>query len=117
MLLDALGRAPIVTDESSAIEALVLQPKLVAADATNLKVTWPFRDNSKPRFGKYYFVGEEYDIDRIDYAGLGADVPVYDSIYLSLASSFRLKDELDRAHTKIDTLIKGFCHEYGRIHR
>ena len=41
MLLDALGRAPIVTDESSAIEALGLQPKLVAADATNLKVTWP----------------------------------------------------------------------------
>lgn len=41
MLLDALGRAPIVTDEASAIEALGLQPKLVAADATNLKVTYP----------------------------------------------------------------------------
>lgn len=41
MLLDALGRAPIVTDEASAIESLGFQPKLVAADATNLKVTWP----------------------------------------------------------------------------
>lgn len=41
MLLDALESAPIVTDEASAIEALGLQPKLVAADATNLKVTWP----------------------------------------------------------------------------
>jgi len=41
MLLDALERAPSVTDEASAIEALGLQPKLVAADATNLKVTWP----------------------------------------------------------------------------
>lgn len=41
MLLDALERAPIVTDEASAIEALGLQPKLVAADATNLKVTYP----------------------------------------------------------------------------
>lgn len=41
MLLNALERAPIVTDEASAIEAMGLQPKLVAADATNLKVTWP----------------------------------------------------------------------------
>jgi 2-C-methyl-D-erythritol 4-phosphate cytidylyltransferase len=41
MLLDALGEAPVVTDEASAIEALGLRPKLVAADATNLKVTWP----------------------------------------------------------------------------
>lgn len=41
MLLDALEQAPAVTDEASAIEALGLQPKLVAADATNLKVTYP----------------------------------------------------------------------------
>lgn len=41
LLLDALERAPAVTDEASAIEALGLRPKLVAADATNLKVTWP----------------------------------------------------------------------------
>ncbi len=89
----------------------------IMRDYFSLKVTWPFCDTSKPRFGKYYFVGEEYDIDRIDYARLGADVPVYDSIYLSLASSFRTKDDLDHAQTKIDTLIKGFCNEYGRAHR
>lgn len=41
MLLDALEHAPAVTDEASAIEALGLRPKLVAADATNLKVTYP----------------------------------------------------------------------------
>lgn len=41
MLLEALASAPMVTDEASAIEALGLQPKLVAADATNLKVTYP----------------------------------------------------------------------------
>ncbi|WP_126445407.1 2-C-methyl-D-erythritol 4-phosphate cytidylyltransferase [Sulfuricystis multivorans] len=41
MLLDALQRVPEVTDEASAIEASGFQPKLVAADATNLKVTWP----------------------------------------------------------------------------
>ena len=41
ILLKALEQAPAVTDEASAIEALGLQPKLVAADATNLKVTYP----------------------------------------------------------------------------
>ncbi|MFO1220944.1 MAG: 2-C-methyl-D-erythritol 2,4-cyclodiphosphate synthase [Burkholderiaceae bacterium] len=30
-----------VTDEASAIEAIGLQPRLVAGDANNLKVTWP----------------------------------------------------------------------------
>jgi 2-C-methyl-D-erythritol 4-phosphate cytidylyltransferase len=40
-LLDALERAPAVTDEASAIEVLGLRPKLVEADATNLKVTYP----------------------------------------------------------------------------
>lgn len=41
MLLRALRAAPAVTDEAGAIEALGLHPKLVAADATNLKVTYP----------------------------------------------------------------------------
>lgn len=41
LLLDALDFAPQVTDEASAIEALGLAPRLVAADISNLKVTWP----------------------------------------------------------------------------
>lgn len=41
MLTKALATAPSVTDEASAIEALGLKPKLVASDATNLKVTFP----------------------------------------------------------------------------
>ncbi len=41
MLLDALARAPQVTDEAGAIEAMGLSPRLVAADASNLKVTYP----------------------------------------------------------------------------
>ena len=41
MLLKALAQCKGVTDEASAIEALGLQPKLVASDASNLKVTWP----------------------------------------------------------------------------
>ena len=42
LLLDALDFAPQVTDEASAIETLGLLPRLVAADAGNLKVTYPF---------------------------------------------------------------------------
>lgn len=41
LLTEALEYAPAVTDEASAIESLGLHPKLVAADATNFKVTWP----------------------------------------------------------------------------
>ena len=41
LLLDALDFAPQVTDEASAIEAIGLSPRLVAADASNLKVTYP----------------------------------------------------------------------------
>jgi 2-C-methyl-D-erythritol 4-phosphate cytidylyltransferase len=41
LLLDALDFAPKVTDEASAIEALGLSPRLVAADVSNLKVTYP----------------------------------------------------------------------------
>ncbi len=41
LLAQALLRCHSVTDEASAIEALGLQPKLVASDSTNFKVTYP----------------------------------------------------------------------------
>jgi 2-C-methyl-D-erythritol 4-phosphate cytidylyltransferase / 2-C-methyl-D-erythritol 2,4-cyclodiphosphate synthase len=41
LLMRALATAPTVTDEAGAVEALGLKPKLVAADATNLKITYP----------------------------------------------------------------------------
>ncbi len=41
LLVQALDAAPRVTDEASAIEAMGLAPRLVAADASNLKVTYP----------------------------------------------------------------------------
>lgn len=44
MLADALDRCAAmadITDEASAIEAAGLRPRLVAAGAANLKVTWP----------------------------------------------------------------------------
>lgn len=41
ILSKALVRSPSVTDEAGAIESVGLKPKLVAADVTNLKVTYP----------------------------------------------------------------------------
>ena len=41
LLLQALAHNANVTDEASAIEALGHQPRLVASDASNLKVTYP----------------------------------------------------------------------------
>ena len=41
LLAEALAHCSNVTDEASAIEALGLQPKLVASDSSNFKVTYP----------------------------------------------------------------------------
>ncbi|MFA9440002.1 2-C-methyl-D-erythritol 4-phosphate cytidylyltransferase [Uliginosibacterium sp. sgz301328] len=41
MLIEALRARTDVTDEAGAIEALGLRPRLVAADVTNFKVTYP----------------------------------------------------------------------------
>jgi len=41
LLAEGLARCHHVTDEASAIEALGLQPKLVASDSSNFKVTYP----------------------------------------------------------------------------
>ncbi|MDQ8023242.1 MAG: 2-C-methyl-D-erythritol 4-phosphate cytidylyltransferase [Moraxellaceae bacterium] len=41
LLCEALARFPAVTDEAGAVEAMGLSPRLVAADATNFKVTYP----------------------------------------------------------------------------
>ncbi|MDZ4201543.1 MAG: 2-C-methyl-D-erythritol 4-phosphate cytidylyltransferase [Gallionella sp.] len=41
LLMQALQQCKAVTDEASAIEALGLQPKLVAGDSSNFKVTYP----------------------------------------------------------------------------
>ncbi len=41
LLAGALARSNNVTDDASAIEAMGLQPKLVASDSSNFKVTYP----------------------------------------------------------------------------
>jgi hypothetical protein len=83
----------------------------------SLKMDWPFRDTTRPRFGKYYFVGENYDIARIDYQSIGAPVSLYDPIFVSLSSLFRNRDELDKANRFMDSIIEEFCDEYTGTHR
>jgi len=41
LLMQALQQCKAVTDEASAVEAMGLQPKLVAGDTSNFKVTYP----------------------------------------------------------------------------
>jgi 2-C-methyl-D-erythritol 4-phosphate cytidylyltransferase len=41
LLRRALAHTAAVTDEAGAVEALGLQPRLVAAEASNFKITWP----------------------------------------------------------------------------
>ena len=41
LLAEALSRSHNVTDDASAIEAMGLQPRLVASDTSNFKVTYP----------------------------------------------------------------------------
>jgi hypothetical protein len=82
----------------------------------SLKQTWPYRDLSRPRFGKYYFVGEEYNIDKIDYESINAERSIYDAIFLSLASRFQTKEDLARAESIIDGIIDEFCKGYTNYH-
>ncbi|HOJ14410.1 MAG TPA: hypothetical protein PLS81_12450 [Deltaproteobacteria bacterium] len=89
-------------------------PAAIFRRLCGLKLDWPYRDTSRPRFGKYFFVGEDYDIARIDYASLGAPRSPYDPILVSLASSFKNKDELTSAHLIIENLVEGFCSAYER---
>ncbi len=78
-----------------------------------LRTNWPWRDTTRPRFGKYYFVGEEYDIARIDYAALNAPASRYDPVFVSLSSLFKSKEELDRANHLMDMIIEEFCNGYA----
>ncbi|MGC9324590.1 MAG: hypothetical protein ACP5G0_07565 [Desulfomonilia bacterium] len=79
------------------------------------KLVWPFRDTMRPRFGKYYFIGEEYDIDAIDYQALGMETSPYDKIFLSLSSSFRSREELTRAEAYVSEIVEEFCDGYERL--
>ncbi len=82
-----------------------------------LKEYWPFKDTTRARFGKYFFIGEDYDIARIDYASIGASTSPYDAIFMSLSSAFRDKDALDSANRMIDMIMDELSTEYTKAYR
>lgn len=76
------------------------------------KEHWPFRRTEALRFGKYYFVEEEYHIAHIDYEGLGLDPSPYDDILLSLASEFRDRSEVCIAEEMVRKNVEGVVESY-----
>ncbi|HUH67061.1 MAG TPA: hypothetical protein VLZ07_11555 [Syntrophales bacterium] len=78
----------------------------------SFKISWPFRSEAANRFGKYYFDGSEYMINRIDYGALGCEGSRFNSIFLSLASEFRNGDELMKGERLIESSIEEFVRAY-----
>ena len=81
----------------------------------SLKIRWPFHDNGKRRFGKYFFEGWEYRLDTIDYQSIGSRPSRYNPILLSLSSRFKNRDELKTAERMIGKLVNDFTNEYALL--
>ena len=81
----------------------------------SLKVRWPFKDDRKRRFGKYFFEGWEYRLDKIDYQSIGSQPSRYHQIFLSLSSSFRNPWELREAERQVEKFINDFSREYIKL--
>ncbi|MGO9136121.1 MAG: hypothetical protein ACLP9S_18020 [Syntrophales bacterium] len=78
----------------------------------SFKISWPFRSSATNRFGKYYFDGSEYMINRIDYNALGCEGSRFNSIFLSLSSEFQSMQELREAERLIEANIDEFARTY-----
>jgi hypothetical protein len=81
----------------------------------SFKVSWPFRANATNRFGKYYFDGSEYMINRIDYEKLGCEKSRFDSIFISLSSEFKNVKELREGEILIESNIDEFVRTYVNV--
>jgi hypothetical protein len=78
----------------------------------SFKISWPFRSSATNRFGKYYFDGSEYMINRIDYNALGCEGSRFNSIFLSLSSEFQNMQELKEGEKLIEANIDEFARAY-----
>ncbi|MDY6844772.1 MAG: hypothetical protein SVW57_11845 [Thermodesulfobacteriota bacterium] len=83
----------------------------------NLKVTWPFKDSDKKRFGKYFFEGWEYRLDKIDYEAIGTQPSKHNDIFLSFSSHFSCVNELREAEKWVEKSIIEFCDEYSYVRK
>ena len=78
----------------------------------SFKISWPFRSSATNRFGKYYFDGSEYMINRIDYNALGCEGSRFNTIFLSLSSEFQNMQELKKGEDLIQANIDEFARAY-----
>jgi hypothetical protein len=81
----------------------------------SFKISWPFRSKAANRFGKYYFDGSEYMINRIDYEKLGCEKSRFDSIFISLSSEFKNVKELREGEILIESNIDEFVRTYVHV--
>jgi hypothetical protein len=78
------------------------------------KAEWPFRRDGARRFGKYYFVDDDYYIARVEYGELGMSPSVYDTVLVSLASEFTRGDQVRAAEHLIEKNINAVVKAYVR---
>jgi hypothetical protein len=97
------------------LERVAREPELARAfgDYLAFKEDWPFaRDPG--RFGKYYFVGQDYHLYQIDYRALGVSSPYHDGILLSLGSVIASAAELEQAIALINAKVEAFVERYEK---
>lgn len=66
------------------------------------KVNWPYRRDGSDGFGKYLFIGDQYEEIRIPYEQWGTEPSPYHRILLALGSVFHDLEELKEAERQIE---------------
>jgi len=81
-------------------------------DVFRLRLDWPYRAGERPRFGKYYFAGEDYGIAEVNYAEIGVEPSPFDKILRSFESRFASVEALRDAEARTDARIEAFVAAY-----
>jgi hypothetical protein len=95
-------------------ERVVHYPELrrTFGEYLSLKEDW-FLARDPGRFGKYYFVGKNYNVYFIEYHQLGLMAPRYNDIILALGSVIETRTELEQALEIIDRKVDAFLEVYA----
>lgn len=88
-------------------------PARAFGDLLRLRFAWPYRDRGAlPRFGKYYFLGEDYGVAEVDYASVGAERSRFDKILRAFESRFGSLAELRAAESLIEEKLDRLAAAY-----
>ncbi|MCA9771027.1 MAG: hypothetical protein KC466_01380 [Myxococcales bacterium] len=89
-------------------------PARALGDLFRLRFAWPWRAEGMPRFGKYYFLGEDYGIAEVNYAEVGAAPSRFDRILRAFESRFETIDALREAESRVEGHLDAFVGAYDR---